>query len=90
MYENNSTPTVGDYVKWMLFPTLLGLVTCGIGSLILMIVWACDNKKPARANYFRALFIITAIGIALSLIMGVLFSATIAGMVSSAYNTITI
>ncbi|GEM_PF-6056894 len=67
-----SIPGIMDYLLWMLAPALLGLITCGIGSLILMIIWACDNKNMARANYFRASFILMGIGVVLGIVFFVI------------------
>lgn len=61
-----AAPGIRDYLIWMLVPGLLGAFTCGIGSIILIIIWACDNKNMARANYFRATLIVAGIGIILA------------------------
>lgn len=67
--ETETAPSIMDYVIWMLAPSLLGMVTCGIGTLVLMIIWACDNKNMARANYFRAWFIIMGIGVVIAIVV---------------------
>lgn len=62
-YDSNyiEVPTVKNYLKWILLPTILGIFTCGIGTLVLLIVWACskDETKLARRNLVRAQLVIT-------------------------------
>lgn len=77
-YATEYSPRIKDYLKWMIIPALLGAITFGIGSLILMIVWACDSNDIPRANYFRAQFIITGIGIAIGIIFIISFSFALA------------
>lgn len=69
------TPSIKDYLKWMIIPSLIGMVTCGIGSLIIIIVWATDTKNMARANYFRALLVLTGLGIAIAFLGIMIISA---------------
>jgi len=77
------SPQIKDYLKWMIFPSLLGIITCGIGGIILMIIWACNSKDMPRANFFRAQFIITGIGIAIGIIFMLLFPLALPEIMSS-------
>lgn len=81
-------PQIKDYLIWMLIPTLLGLITCGIGSIILIIVWACDTKNMARANFFRAQLIVTAISIVVGIILTVLFSSLFIALINNFYYSL--
>jgi len=74
------TPQIKDYIKWMIIPALLGVVTCGIGSIILMIVWACDNNDMPRANYFRAQFIIIGVAFVITMGIALLFGASLSAL----------
>lgn len=89
-YENKSnnenrnkqyynTPRIRDYLAWMLIPACVGIITCGIGTIILMVVWACDKSNMARANYFRAIFIIAIIGILIYIFLLAIMIALISG-----------
>ncbi|MDD3253349.1 MAG: hypothetical protein PHV18_12410 [Lachnospiraceae bacterium] len=62
-------PTTKDYVKWLLIPGALSIFTCGIGGLILIVVWACSNEQPARRNLMRAILFISALPIMIALFL---------------------
>lgn len=47
-------PTVKDFIIWLLIPSVLSFFTCGIGSLILLIVWACSGSNRVRSNFAKA------------------------------------
>lgn len=64
----NGIPRKRDYIKWMIYPAILGTFTLGIGAIVLMIVWAVDTKNMARANYFRAIFIMAGTGMCIAVI----------------------
>lgn len=66
-WEKNQTPSIADYIVWLVVPGLVGAFTCGIGYLVLTIVWAADNSNMARANFFRAMLIIAGVGIAIGI-----------------------
>lgn len=51
------TPTIGNYILWQ-FVSIIPLI-----GWIIAIVWAVDSSWKARANYFRALFVIMLIGL---------------------------
>lgn len=63
----NEIPNIKDYVIWMAAPILLSAVTCGVGGLVLIVIWAFSKENPARSNYFKAMLIIYAAGIAISM-----------------------
>lgn len=54
-------PSTSDYVKWILIPSILSIFTCGIGGLILTVVWACSNEQLARRNLMRAFLFIAVL-----------------------------
>lgn len=62
-------PTIKDYLIWMIVPSILSVVTCGIGGLILMIVWAFSKENQARGNYFKAVLIMGLIGFAVGAVL---------------------
>ncbi|MBR3766962.1 MAG: zinc ribbon domain-containing protein [Clostridia bacterium] len=67
---NNRPASVKDYLKWMLLYPLWGLIP-GIGFIIYIVLcfkYAFDNTFPARANYFKAVLIASAIGIMVAVI----------------------
>ena len=45
-------PTVKDFIIWLLIPSVLSFFTCGIGSLILLIVWACSGAVMMKARQY--------------------------------------
>lgn len=67
-YESH-IPTIKDYLIWMIVPSILSAVTCGIGGLILMVVWAFSKENQARSNYFKAILIMTLIGLVIGIIL---------------------
>lgn len=67
--DRNYTPSITDYIIWLVVPGLVGAFTCGIGYIILTIVWAADSNNMARANFFRAMLIIAGVGIAIGVTM---------------------
>ncbi len=62
-------PSVKDFIFWMLIPTILGFFTCGIGSLILLIVWAFSGKNHVRGNFAKAQLLVMIISFVLGLIL---------------------
>lgn len=60
------SPTVSDYLKWILLPLVLGIFTCGIAGIFLLLIWAFKKSNNiARCNYARAVLIKYAIFFAL-------------------------
>lgn len=50
--------SIGDYMGMMILPSLLSMVTCGIGGLILLLVWAFGgNVNPNKQNFSKATLI---------------------------------
>ena len=76
-------PSVKDFVVWLLIPTVLGAVTCGIGSLILLIVWACSSANRVRGNFAKAQLIMMVISTVLVILFYVIFGAALIGMSAS-------
>ena len=70
-------PTTKEFLKYIAFPTLLSFVTCGIGGLILMIVWACDNNNIVRRNFSRAYLIWEAIAIGVVIVFYIILFAVL-------------
>lgn len=86
MEMNNSypqEPSVKDFLIWLLIPTVLGAVTCGIGSLILLIVWACSSSNRVRGNFAKAQLIMMVISTVLVILFYVIFGAALIGMSAS-------
>ncbi len=74
-------PKIKDFLFWLLIPSVLGFFTCGIGSLILLIVWACSGKNRVRSNFAKAQLIVMAISIAVGVLLYMLFgTALLVGM----------
>lgn len=44
-------PTVKDFIIWLLIPSVLSFFTCGIGSLILLIVWGLQRQQPGEEQF---------------------------------------
>ena len=70
-------PKVKDFLLWLLLPSVLGFFTCGIGSLILLIVWAFSGKNHVRGNFAKAQLIVLAITIVLAVLFYLLFGAAV-------------
>ena len=47
-------PNEDEYMKWMLMPLVLGVVTFGAGAVMLLLAWTFDKRNMARVNYSRA------------------------------------
>ena len=76
-------PTVKDFFIWLGLPSLLGCFTCGIGSLILLIVWACSSKNSTRSNFAKALllvYVIIVIGLLLYIVLGAAVFSSMSGV----------
>ena len=73
-------PSVKDFLVWLLIPTILGAFTCGIGSLILLIVWACSGSNPVRGNFAKAQLIVMVISVVLAVLFYVIFGAALIGL----------
>lgn len=56
-YES-SVPTVKNYLSWYGLYFLASLLGCGIGGIVLAIVWACSNNNEARKNWAKAQLIL--------------------------------
>ncbi|HIX25417.1 MAG TPA: hypothetical protein IAA09_10820 [Candidatus Lachnoclostridium avicola] len=78
-------PTVKDFLIWLLVPSVLGCVTCGIGSLILLIVWACSGKNHVRSNFAKAQLIVMVISVVLIFILYMFFGAALLVGMNSYY-----
>ncbi len=67
MYNNpiqeNKPVSMGTYLGWMLLGTVLGPI-----SVVITIVFACMSENKNRANFFRAMLVIWAITIVISII----------------------
>lgn len=72
--QQQMAPVTGikQFMAYIWLPALLGMVTCGIGSLILTIVWACDKNNPNRRNYACATLISSAIIIGIYVLLFVI------------------
>lgn len=72
---NKSTISIGD---WLITYIILAIPLVG---LIMLFVWAFSrNTHPTKANWAKALLILVAIGIVLSIIFFVVFGAAFMGL----------
>lgn len=79
-YEDNTPLTIGNYLVMM----IVGAIP--LVGLIMMLVWAFSgNSNANRKNYARAMLILMAIGIVLSIIFGASIGALIASMAGAAH-----
>ncbi len=76
-------PSVKDFIGWLLIPTVLGFFTCGIGSLILLIVWAFSNKNRVRGNFAKAQLLVMIISFVLGLILYVICGTALLALVGT-------
>ncbi|MDR0221248.1 MAG: hypothetical protein LBI54_07595 [Lachnospiraceae bacterium] len=75
---NNEPVGIGE---WILTYILFAIPVVGI---IMMFVWAFGGgAKASKANFCKAMLIITLIGIGLSIVVGILFGATILALIAS-------
>lgn len=66
--------TVGEALGFFLLPGLLSSVTCGIGGIILILVWAFgSNANPNKRNLARAQLILSLVSIVLFVIPFLVF-----------------
>jgi len=63
--------------RWMLM--MLG-VSIPLVNIIILIVWAVDHGNETRRNFAIAVFLWWAIGIAVTLLLFVIFGAAFAGL----------
>ncbi len=69
--------TVGNFLGLFLLPALLNAVTCGIGGLILLLVWAFgSNVNPNKRNYAKAQLIFMLISMAIAVIVWIIMFVT--------------
>lgn len=73
-------PTVKDFIIWLLIPSVLSFFTCGIGSLILLIVWACSGSNRVRSNFAKAQLLVMLISLALAFFVYIFFGAALIGI----------
>lgn len=74
--------TIGD---WML--TML-LLTIPCVNIVMICVWAFGSgTKKSKSNYFKAVLIWTAISIALSVLITIIFGATVLSILESAISS---
>lgn len=76
-------PSVRDFIGWLLIPAVLGFFTCGIGSLILLIVWAFNQNNRVRGNFAKAQLLVMIITFALGLIFYLVSGMTMMALFSS-------
>ena len=69
--ETAPITSIGSYIGWSLIPSI------PLIGLILVIVFACDGKNKNRANYFRALLIMSLIASVLILVPFFIFGGAI-------------
>lgn len=72
-------PSVLSYIGWFILSALPGI------GFILSIVFAVDGNNKIRANFFRAILAMMAVGLVLSVVVIVLigiFSVSLAGIAS--------
>jgi len=69
--------TMGSWLGAML------VMAVPILNIIIMIVWACDNRRPSRANFFRAYFIMMAAWLVLAIVGWAVFAMAYANAFSS-------
>jgi len=78
-YENTAPLSIGNYIIMM----IVGAIP--LVGFIMMIVWAFSGgTNKNKQNYARAILIMMAVGVVLSII----FSASIAALLASAGNRI--
>ena len=73
--QTEKSPTVGEYLKWMVLYPLLNLIP-GIGFIIYILFcvkYAFDDSYKARSNFFKATLLSALIGIALIAVVVCLF-----------------
>lgn len=61
--QDNKPVSMGTYLGWLLLGTVLGPV-----SLVISIVFACMTENRNRANFFRAMLVIWAVSVVISII----------------------
>ena len=69
--QTEKSPTVGEYLKWMLVYPLLNLIP-GIGFIVYILFcvkYAFDGNYKARANFFKAILLSSLVGIALIVVI---------------------
>jgi len=72
--ETAPVMTVGEALGFFLLPGLLSSVTCGIGGIILILVWAFgSNANPNKRNLARAQLILSLVSIVLFVIPFLVF-----------------
>ncbi len=87
---DNSSPSVKDYLIWMLVYPLLNLIPF-IGTVIYLVFcfkFAFDKSYTARSNFFKATLICLAISMAISVILFV-FSFVLSYFVFEDVSSIT-
>ncbi|MCM1298229.1 MAG: hypothetical protein NC203_03270 [Firmicutes bacterium] len=68
--------TLGQWLGTILLTTMLGTI-----SIILLFVWGFSSTTPTnKKNYCRAMLIVNAIGIVISIIFMAIFFAALSGM----------
>lgn len=78
-------PTIKDFIIWLGLPSLLGFFTCGIGSLILLIVWACSSKNSTRSNFAKAQLLVYVISIVIGILLYIVLGAAVFSSMSGVY-----
>lgn len=75
--NNNNDVTVGEWI----IATIVMMIP--LVNIVMMFVWAFgSNTKPSKANYFKAALIMTAISLALTFAIALVFGAAIFGSLS--------
>ena len=86
---SNEEMSLKDWVWTLLLPYLIGLVTCGIGQWVMLIVWACSNSIPiAKKRYAQANLIFYAISIAIVILIYVIYFIFVIGVMGLSMNEI--
>ena len=75
---NNLSPTVtlGDWFVFMILQFIPGV------NFIMLIVYACDNTKPSRANFAKLQLIFMIISTIIAIIAVIIFFGGLAGLTS--------
>lgn len=79
--ETAPVMTVGEALGFFLLPGLLSSITCGIGGIILILVWAFgSNTNPNKRNLAKAQLILSLISILIFVIPLLLFLFVFGGV----------
>ena len=77
---NQAVMSMGQWIVTILVTTIIPCV-----NIIMLFVWGFGNGNENRKNYCRAMLIVMAISIVLSIIFSSAITALLVGAMSSAY-----